>query len=716
MTDKKSRDIETPKKGPREVPAGLDASVLTDQNVKFVRDLVDCLQRPPVFLTQAYLDSITRAASFFDIPSNMGGVSGVKVMWTDQSLPEQTYASGSPLIVGPDVDAQEKARNETNRLRNAVFGIMNQANLFVAQAKNSGFAPPANPFSRAMQFNVGRNAFTPISITVAEAVEIVTGLRQYIALLDAQAKGQINFNADPTSAAQLSSVRLSLEGFGGSGDTVVDLARLLPDIDAVKAQKSLDALSTFDFSKRIPKMLFTAEYAPQNVRTGVIVGWKKVPDASGYVVRRTGLFDKKEQTFVLDNEQTRSSTLRLDQYVKNWIMGFYDSLDPKNVCSFLDISVPEHAFVTYQVQAYQLQNTSPGAIFDVDVTPFFLSQALKTQIRNQLENLDPNMRGRSNAPDTISPYPVLAHFILGDSKNDWILAALNIRQSSHRKDSKIVTRGYSYLSAQLQFLFDQSDAGKFLIPKNRDVTPVKNKISDSIIQYGVNQVIKELLQQTGALYYFEGKDVSSNEFLVENTSGGLIQSIASAIDPENAILNTKALGSNLMRLLSGEYVDSRDVLGSKGNPSSREIIAPTQQSDRTTSTQSEDGIKVLNQVVEESGTIDLTTFEGISNFMRVVRIFSDVGPNRGAPLVENPDPIVADPVSLPAPPPAPKSSSQPVEEPLQELGETQPRLDAQAEEERKKREQAEALEELKKSWQNGGASFTDHSANKKGKK
>lgn len=699
MTEKKSRDSETPKT--RSAFEQVDGSVLTDQNVQFVRDLVDCLQYPPIFLTQNYLDSISRAASFFGIPLNMGGPSGTKVMWTDQTLPEKTYAAGSPLLVGPDVDAQEKARNEANRLRIAVFGVMNRANLFVAQAKNSGFAPPANPFARAMRYNVSRNAYTPINITVSDAVEIVTGIRQYVALLAAQDSGQINFDADPTHAAQLSSVRLSLEGFGGSGDTVIDLARLLPDIDAVKAQKALDALSAFDFSKRTPKLLFTAEYAPQGTPSGVVVGWKKVPDASGYVIRRKGLFDKKEETFVLDNEQMRSSTARLDQYVRNWILSFYDSLDPKNVCSFLDISVPEHAYVTYQVQAYQLQNTSPGAIFDVEVTPFFMSQALKTQIRNQLENLDPNVRGQRSSPDSISPYPVLAHFILGDAKSDWILAAINSRQSVNRRDQKSVTRGFSYLAAQLQFLFDQSDAGKLLIPKNRDVTSVKNKISDAIVQYGVNQVVKELLQQTGALYYFEGKDSSSNELLSQNSSGGLISSVAAAIDPENAVLNTKALGSNLMRLLSGEYVDSRDVVGSKGNPNSREIVV-SQNSDRTSSTQSEDGIKVLNQVVAESGMIDLTTFEGLSSFMRIVRIFSDIGPNRGAPLVENPDPIVPDPVVPPPPAPAPKSSAKPVEEPIQELSDTQPVLDARAEEERRKQEQAEALEELKKTWANGG--------------
>lgn len=684
--DKISQQFLIKKKGASASDAITSTSLsLANLDDQIVFDLVDCLQKPPPQITPEYIALVIRTSSVLSgidmRQSDISRDTGARASWGDTSFPEQgttgtiTKSVNKPVIVGTNSDSQEKLRNDVNRMRNQIYDVINGVNAFVARAKNAGFVPPENPFVLAMSYNVDRIGFSTIQIPATVTSRIIKNIIAYTALLEAERTGKINLN-NVNNSAQLSSVKLSLDGFGGSGDTLLDLSKLLPDADEVKSRKAAEALSVFDFSKRIPKLLFTAHYAPDGIPKGIIVGWKKVPDASGYVIKRRNIFDDNEVTYSLTNADVKSTTNRLMEYVKAWVLTFYDNVNPDNVYCYLDADVGPNAYYLYKLQSFQLQNGAPGALFNVEAAPHFISQATKIAIRKQLEQLDPNPKARDpNYPDTVSPWPVLSQFILGDSKFDWILAAMNIRQSINRGDTRTTTRNYSYLAAQLNFLFSQADAGRLMVPKNHNMSALLTNVGDAISQFGTNQVIREVLQETGALYHFEGKDPNDNSMFTNVDANslndsGLVATVAAAIDPETATLNLRTLATNLPRLLSGEFVSIGSSLNDKiernsSKTSSTMEIEIADNFDKPSDTTASDEIRFLRQLGDVGdGIIDLTTVDGIASFMRTIRIFSDIGPNRGAPIVNTPATVIPDPVVASAPPPKPRrTAAQPVQEP-----------------------------------------------------
>lgn len=663
-----------------------------DSDRIFSLNLIDTLQKPPPQVTQDYVTIVAQAASYMGIenapePEQLSVQTGAKSTWKDPFFPEHQMGNSigninAPLISGPGPNSQEKMRNAVNKGRNDVYEIVNRVNAFVSRAKNAGFVPPENPFALAMSRNVGRVGFTKLTLPADVYGRIATNVRSYLALLKIEQSGQLNFDANINKAAQLSHSSLSLEGFGGTGNTSLDLAKLLPDADEVKEQKAFEALAVFDFAKRIPKVMFTAFYAPDGTPSGVIVGWKKVPDASGYVVKRRNIFDGREVVYSLTNDDVKRDTTRLKEYVKAWILTFYDNVQQDFVFTFMDNDVPPNGYFYYTVQAYQLQNEIPGTIFNVQTSPVFLSSPQKRDIRQQLQQLDPDARmmnasGRESKGlshvDTISPYPVLSHVLLGDAKYDWLLAAINVRASINRGDTRTATRDYSYLAAQLEFLFSQADAGKLMVPKGKDVGTAMKNIEDAISKYGVTQVLKDVLQETGALYHFDGKDPSDNTLfrnvdVGSSSDSGLISVVVAAIDPETATMNLKTLATNLPTLLSGQFVDVNEHLTTGASrPTLRahaigEIDVPSEFDDASGSN-AEDEIQYLSKFGDLSTIVDLTTADGVATFLRVIRIFSDIGPNRGAPITSPPRELTPDPVKVPSPPAPPLSPTNPVDQP-----------------------------------------------------
>lgn len=655
-----------------------------------VLDLIDALQYPPPFVTAEYYGIISRAAQWLRISKFLSldffENSPAQNSWTEEEFPEKERGAPSnsrqPLALGSSPDTLEKVQNQANRIRNEIYDLVSKVNSFVARAKNAGFAPSENPFVLAMSFNSGRDAFSPVTVPSDVAKRIFDNVQTYLDLLQAESAGKLNLDDNAFKAAQLSSAKFSLDGFGGSGDAAADLARLLPDADTIKSQKASEALSVFDFTRRIPKVLFTAFYSPSGTPKGTIVGWKKLQDASGYVIRRKNIIDGREIQYTITNTDLKLSVERLREYVRAWVLSFYDNVQESVVCTFLDADVSPDAYYIYSVQAYQLQNENPGSMFSVETAPLFLSAVQKSQIKQQVLSLEGivNPGKGSDVPmslDTISPYPVLAHQLLGDSKYDWILAAVNIRQSINRRDSRTETRRFSYLTAQTDFLFAQADAGRFVVPKGKDVSAVIANVESAISRFGVGQVLRELLQETGALYHFEGKDPNDNELFrnvdtVGQKDSGLVSIVAAAVDPETATLDLKSLAANMPQLLSGEFVDVKQNLGGTVSKIAKpvEIVVPS-EFDSPTASQSEDEIQYLRQLDRlDSNIVDLTTVDGLSTFLRVIRIFSDIGPSRGAPIFHQPPGAPIDQVSHIVN--IGKSADQPLGPPmLREPGQTQ---------------------------------------------
>ncbi len=688
--DREKTTQETPQKTEATPAASSETGASASQvELTAVLDLVDALQYPPPFVTPEYHGIIFRVVQFLSIRTgevqDFFDNGSAQNSWKENEFPEKESGTPSnsrkPVSYGNLPDSLEKIQNQTARARNQIFDLISKVNSFVARAKNAGFAPSENPFVLAMSYNIGREAYSPVTIPAEVAKRIFDNAQKYVRLLQAESSGELNLQENAFKAAQLSSAKFSLDGFGGSGDAAGDLARLLPDADAIKAQKASEALSVFDFTRRVPRVLFTAFYSPAGVPKGTIVGWKKLQDASGYVIRRKNIIDGREVEYTITNDDLKNSVERLREYVKAWVLSFYDNIQESTVCTFLDADVGPDAYYNYTVQAYQLQNENPGSMFSVETSPLYLSPVQKMQIKKQVLALEGVVNpGKTDLPltiDTISPYPVLAHQLLGDSKYDWLLAAVNIRQSINRRDSRTETRKFSYLTAQTDFLFAQADAGRFVVPKGMNVSTVISNVESAISRFGVGQVLREILQETGALYHFEGKDPNDNDLFrnvdtVNQGDSNLVSIVAAAVDPETATLDLKSLASNMPQLLSGQFVDLKQNLGSSAVKTIKptEVAVPS-EFDSPSASQSEDEIQYLRQLDRlDSNIVDLTTTDGLSTFLRVIRIFSDIGPSRGAPIFQNPDAPVADPVKNLVN--WGRSSDQPIEPPsLKDLGQSQ---------------------------------------------
>lgn len=627
-------------------------------NLTMVRDLIDCLQRPPSDFSINYVMSVQRTCSLLKHPAaktiletlNKQITKGTNFEWAQQLFPEQSASSVSsknsraPVVKATDASSQELFRNVVNMGRNAMFEVIKRINEFVSKAKNAGFVPQNNPFVKAASFNIGRYAFTPIQIHQDDANEILRYIQIYLALKEADEKKEIKFDKDLQKSVQLSSATFSLKGLGGSGDSLLDLAKLLPNGEEILRQKADEALAVFDFTKRTPKIVFTSHYSPFGAPRGIIVGWRKIPDASGYVIKRKNIFTGDEVTYTIDNKEARKQTQTLSEYVKTWILSFYDSLPIDAVTTFLDSDVRTEAYYVYRIQAYQSQNDTPGKMFTVPVTPRVFNNLEKVTLRSYIESIDP-----STGPDNVSPYPFLSVMIFGDPKFDWLLACINIRESISRGDPKSVTRNYSYLAAQLDFLTDQAAANKFVIPKDNDVSMVLKNMQDSISTFGISQVMNEILQESGVLYYFDGKDPADNSLFTDvprqkNDLKGLVPTVLSAVDPETLILNLNVLSTNIKHMVTGAV----SALGNMEKGVTPTEIEMNPNFDDPTAYLANDGLKFKQDLNISDDSIDITTPLGMGLLLRTIRALSEnlskppdvPRPQRTIPVEEMKDPVM----------------------------------------------------------------------------
>ena len=621
-----------------------------------ISDIADALHLVPATVDNDYLNKVTRAASYLGNPSVEADSDRNKVAQLQATarpaIGIYTYQNVRAPVAGSPGDSETYGviRNGAMAARNNVFDVVNQVNAFIARANNAGFAPPENPFTVIATLNSNRAGLTPLNIEQTKADELVLNIGKFIDLLKAEREGKLNLNQNVNYAAQLSSPHVSFDGLGGSGNAAIDLMQFLPDMDLLKEQRAAKALEALDFSKRVPRIIFTSDYAPDGIVKGGIIGWNKMNDASGYIIKRKNILDNHEVSYAISNEELNVRYSHIKDYVKAWILTFYDNVDENNVVAYLDGDVEPNSYYTYNIQAYQIRKQTKGTIFNVETTPFKVID--KNKIIQQFA-------AEGGNDGTISPYPLLAQIILGDAQYDWVLAGVNVRASINRNDSRTDTRKYSYITAQLPFILDQMDREKFVFPKN--VGDIVQNVSDSISEFGVTQTIQEILQETGILYYFDGKDPKENTYFtkvnVADSNSDFLSTIVAAVDPETFTLDLSTLATNLPKLLAGGTLNAKDNLDTtkvnRRNVGPTEIVVPDDSQDPNN--QSTDEVQLLRNLdINEHSKADLTTFDGLSKFIRTIRIFSDVGPHRGAPITAQPVTTKADPIPQPPPPkPAP---------------------------------------------------------------
>lgn len=649
------------------------------QNQMIISDIADAMNTPPNVIDQDYLDITQHASTFLKNPSQLSNAPAKNIL-INQAASVPLHVSNISLyqsVLNPvrssdnGLNNQISAQNAAMSAYNNVMDVVNRTCFFAARASAAGFLPPPNPFPVIANLNAQRGSTTkilpgidavattvpaPISIQASQADDLVSNINIYVQLLQAEQDGKLDINQAAINASQLSVATLSLEGFGSSGHPSVDLMKYLPDIDELREQKNLQLLSAFDFTKRKPQIIFTADYSPDGQSKGCIVGWKRIPDASGYVLTRRNIFDQTEKSFVISNQDAQQALVPLSDYIKTWVLSFYENISDNLIYAYLDNTLSENQYYNYTVKAYQTHNNTKNHIFSIDTQPAPLSAKQRTSIDSLLSDAaqtagfaDSSQNSGGANSDDVNPWPILAQVILGSARYDWILAAINSRASVDRNDPRASTREYSYLGARASFIFNQASAGTFVIPKN--INDVIKRVNDSVTSFGVSQTIAEVLHETGILYYFEGNEVPSNQSLSKTSTvtvgaSPLLSGIIASIDPETATLDLKTFGKNLPDILTGlsdsGYGNSADIRGLNLNSSIRqtsqgpqtgpqEIDVPSnfdapigQQSGKSSGVQFVDDGDPISSTV-----IDLTTYVGISDLVRTIRLFSDNGPNRG---------------------------------------------------------------------------------------
>lgn len=638
-------------------------------NQKIVVDFADVIGTPPVSMGQDYLDQCVRVAALLGVPSAaaQNTLRSIQVSPVQEVQPllsisrALTFALGSIVpygsIFNPVYSLAAENTNNTVSIRNAalsarnnVFDFINRVSSFIGRASNAGLQPPDNPFVVISNLEAARraraqqtgNSGLGIDVPSNEADDLVFNIGAYVELLTAEQQGKLNLDRVTNVAAQLNSFTLSMDGYGSGGNVATDLMRFLPSADEVRAQKDLDLLAAFDFRKRIPKVIFTADYDPSGDPNGMVIGWKKIPDASGYIIKRRNIFDSTEKTVQVSNTDLTTAMDHLRDYLKAYVLSFYDTIDDTHVWAYLDQSTTPDQYYLYTVQAYQVHNDAKDQMFNTPTNPTSFSSVNRNKLTTTLRNLAQQYFGKSAGSDDINPWPLISLQLYGNSQFDWILAAVNSRASVNRNDSVADTRRFSYLGARLSHILEFMDRGIFVAPK--DVNAVVRNVSTSITQFGVSQSIAEILHETGILYYFEGTEQKKPSGFnragsLNVTASPLLSGIIAAVDPETATLDLKSLGTNLPQILNNTKFsnDPSEITGLKmgksgGNPNvhatPQEINVP--DPNKPTDTIAQGDIQYLNELpATADSVIDLTTFDGLSKLTRTIRLFADEGPHRG---------------------------------------------------------------------------------------
>lgn len=560
---------------------------MTDLDI--TQDLADMISDPPSFLEESesalkYYSTAARTAAFFDIV-----ISAVK----------QTYSAaiGIRLLVMSKFDILD---DDTRR--------------------------------KVTDLNISRPIFSPIERS--DYTQLIETIRDQVF--------KVKDNSTVSTSPQISSHVISVES---TGITPRDLLGFTPSADQIKYRKALDSLSALDFEKRVPKIIFTAEYSPMGKFEGVIVGWRKMPDASGFILERNDVFGKKNRAIDISSITLRETRAALQSYVSEWVTSFYTTIDTSDLMFFLDREAPPDTINIYTLKAYQ-DILSKVDVFSSTVVPVRLSQSqlseIKTAIRNVVSpavtfEVDSNQQRQGvgligglliqptdEKLDSISPYPAISKRIYGDEQFDWIIAATNVRAAFSRDENIETVRSFSYLGSSYSFISDQINAGNFYT--QQDIAKTIEKIERSIEDNGVTNTIIEILDKTGLLLFFSKKDVVSESLLnisreLEDSTS-LLSIVLSSIDPTNATINEEVF-SRKMRTAVASI--STIAISNQTNVLT-EFTPPNSQ--QTNSLVSDDVTQSIVVPASETGILDLTTFDGLSRFIRLIRYYYDFNKDR----------------------------------------------------------------------------------------
>lgn len=503
-------------------------------------------------------------------------------------------------------------------IRSAVLTAFDRAHAVAGIAASRGFLLPDDPMPRFAEINLSRQLFAPLGIDPSEERELLAAVFDLVTIALKYDSGSVTF-LNHLPAAQLAAFEISVDGISQqSGDPLVDILGYQPDADFIKRKQALDSLAKLDFSKRKPYLLFTADLIVGGKRSaGTIICWIKMRDASGYVVSKREVFTGMDfAPATLTNEVVQATTDALSKeptFLQ--VLSFYDWVHPGDAVAFVDSSSQPGSLYSYAISGVQRRAPATQFIFDVSMNSLYLTAAQAESVRNIIST-ELQLIGNGLNVDSISPYPAIAQVVYGDPGYGWILAGCNMLASKRRGDSADDIRAFSYIGSKASVLLAQAAAGRMFAPA--DVSGIHSGIDDGVTSFGISQVILAVLDGVGITLFSSQKDdplgFQPTQESLQSITGGLAK-ILSAIDPGSAVLDPKLLAVSLAtQVNSGGQIRYSSTPVLTNRPQSLDSVGGDRPSVETLET------------AFGTGVLDLTTYEGISRLVQLVRVVYDFYP------------------------------------------------------------------------------------------
>lgn len=551
-----------------------------------------------------------------------GGLTETAPANTIQDFLNVCMSVAAGLSVSWAVPSGATTLQAASSIRSAIVTAMNRGGQVAAIAASRGFLLPDDPMPRFIQINLNRQLFGAVDITQLESNELVGASSDLVRVAAAYDAGTVTFN-NHKPASQLASFEFSIDGMTHqTGDPLVDILGYQPDADFIKRKQALNSLAKLDFSRRKPYLLFTADPIVGGKRTGgTIVCWIRMRDASGYLVSKREVFSSTEfAPAALDNATIQASTdalMREPAFLQ--VLSFYDWVHPGDVVAFVDSSSQVGSLYSYTVSGVQRRAPATQFVFDVPMNSLYLTvsqaQAVRAIIIDELRRL-----GVEADVDSVSPYPAIAQVVYGDPGYGWILAGCNLLASKRRGDLIDDNRSFSYIGSRASTLLAQASAGRMFAPA--DIGRIHTSIDEGVASFGISQVILSVLDGVGVTLFSSQKDdplgFQPTQESLEGATGGLAK-ILSAIDPGSAILDPKLLAASL-----ATHVNSGGQTRYSPTP-----ILTTDPQTMSTAVRDRNILQPDVTTLEAAlgvDVLDLTTYEGISRLLQLIRTVYDFYP------------------------------------------------------------------------------------------
>lgn len=468
-------------------------------------------------------------------------------------------------------------------LRNVVMQRLNDITSLSDRAPGAGLILPPDPSIRLIGMNAGRRVMTIIQESPVH-IELLDSLTTLSEMVQKEQNGEISLTRSPRP--QVSSINMSFDAIDGLPSDIFDA-------DSLKRQQSLEKLALLDFTKRKVKMLFVAEYEHDS-SVDLVVGWKKIRDATGYRVTTREVFSGRENTIDIPSSALESTPEDVKTFYTDMlhpIVGVKNKMT--DVALFTSRKVQKHALYSVIVTPFQKVSSSRNDLFRVPLNRITLSSMQLDQLEKLIKDF-----GVQN-PDSMTPYPFLSELLYGSRKFGWVLAGLNVLSSFERGEELASVRDFSYIGASLTSMKLQLSQGRLFAPA--DMNSFVERLGASFSNFGLSNTLAESLEKCGVLMFFderEGFDVNSltmdRQSALRETS--VVAAILSAIDVETATVTPSAVYGNVTNTIP-------QVAGTWQIQILQVSLV---------------GVQPIPKLDTSNELIDLLSFEGVSRLMDVI--------------------------------------------------------------------------------------------------